>query len=207
MSSPMLIAGREHDTANDPPATQSELRRAYFAHAGEVAARYEVRFERVVEHLEEARTHHSHSSMPGVRQIDDLVHVVACIDGVDVAWWDLTEQHERALVRACRQWLEPTDAIVLVRRLIADLRRDDVGVQSLRGFDGTCTLRRWLGDRIMGRMNLCGVGFHLSRGPAPHPPRVSLLEGHFIAGNVIWRRTADPPPTDDPPRVRPCRQA
>lgn len=205
MPSHMLLAGHETKLESDSPATESDLRRAYFAQSGEFIVRYGVSFERVLEHLEEARTHHSRSSAPGIRNIDDLVHAVACVDGLDLAWWDLTEEYERALVRACGQLLEPADAIIFVRRLLADLRREVGGVLSLRTFDGSCSLRRWLGDRIMGRMNRSGAEFHFNRRPALDQP--PLLEGHIIAGDVIWRRTADPRPDDDRPRIRPRRQA
>jgi hypothetical protein len=137
----------------------SELRRAYFAHAGEIAMRYGIRFERVLDHLETLRLEHPQHSFPAVRYLDDLIHAVACLDGVDLAWRDLGEQHERALTRACGQWLEATDAIVFVRRLLAGLRTNgQSGVQTLSSFDGSCSLRRWLGDRIVGALNRSGEG-------------------------------------------------
>jgi hypothetical protein len=131
----------------------------YFAQAGEIAMRYGVRFERVLDHLDILRLQHPQQSIPVVRYFDDLIHAVACLDGVDLAWRDLGEQHERALVRACRHWLEATDAIVFVRRLLAGLRGNGQSVaQTLRSFDGSCSLRRWLGDRIVGALNRSGAG-------------------------------------------------
>ena len=85
------------------PQTATELRRAYFAQAGETATRYGVRFERVLDHLDVLRLQHSQQSIPVVRYLEDLIHAVACLDDVDLAWRDLGERHERALSRACRQ--------------------------------------------------------------------------------------------------------
>ncbi len=192
-------ARREHDTARR--MDESALRRAYFAQAGDTAARYGVLFDDVFSHLRATRVNHTHATLPVVRHIDDLIHAVACVGDVDLAWWDLTEQYEPALVRACRQWLEATEAIVFVRRLFCALRRDDDDIQSLRGFDGTRTMRRWLGDRIVGRMNTEGTGFALSsaalEGTATgafdcdYGVRIlrPLLDGHIVEGNVIWRST------------------
>ncbi len=209
MPSQMRTARREHNAARCFRKDESELRRAYFAQAGDPAARYGISFDDVFSHLIATRANHTHASLPPVRHIDDLVHAIACVGNVDLAWWDLTEQYERTLVRACRQWLEATDAIVFVRRLFCGLRRDDDDIQSLRGFDGTRTMRRWLGDRIVGRMNTEGTGFALSTaalegtatgvfdcdyGTRIHRP---LLDGHIVEGNVIWRPT-HPVATADP---------
>ncbi len=198
-------ARRQHDTARCCRTDESALRRAYFAQAGDTATRYGVGFDDVMSHLRATRANHAHAALPAVRHIDDLVHAVACVGAVDLAWWDLTEQYEQSLVRACRQWLEATEAIVFVRRLFCGLRRDDDDIQSLRGFDGTRTMRRWLGDRIVGRMNMEGTGFALSAatlegtatgafdcdyGPRIHRP---LLDGHIVEGNVIWRSTHPAP--------------
>ena len=201
MSSQMRTARREHNAARCFRTDESELRRAYFAQAGDPAARYGISFDDVFSHLIATRANHTHATLPPVRHMDDLVHAVACVGAVDLAWWDLTEQYERTLVRACRQWLEATEAIVFVRRLFCGLRRDDDDIQSLRSFDGTKTMRRWLGDRIVGRMNTEGTGFALSTaalegtasgvfdcdyGTRIHRP---LLDGHIVEGNVIWRPT------------------
>ncbi len=201
MPSKMRTARREHKAARCCRTDESTLRRAYFAQAGDTAARYGVGFDDVLAHLRATRANHVRATLPAVRHTDDLVHAVACVGAIDLAWWDLTEQYERALVRACRQWLEATEAIVFVRRLFCALRRDDDDVQSLRGFDGTRTMRRWLGDRIVGRMNTEGAGFALSTaalegtatgafdcdyGARIHRP---LLDGNIVEGNVIWRPT------------------
>ncbi len=195
-------ARRQHNKTGCGRMDEATLRRAYFAQAGETASRYGVSFDDVMSHLRATRANHTHTALPVVRHIEDLVHAVACVGTIDLAWWDLSEQYERALVRACRQWLEATEAIVFVRRLFCGLRRDDDGeIQPLRGFDGTRTMRRWLGDRIVGRMNTEGTGFALSNaalegtatgvfdcdyGTRIHRP---LVDGHIVAGNVIWSST------------------
>ncbi len=152
MPSETRTARRENTLTRSYRTDVSELCRTYFAHAGENAMRYGVGFDEVLAHLYATCASRRHRSLPRVRYIDDLVHAVACVADVDLAWWDLTEQHERALIRICRQWLEPTDAIVFVRRLLTALRRDDGDGRSLRTFNGTRKMRQWLGDRIIDRM-------------------------------------------------------
>ncbi len=174
----------------------SELCRTYFASAGDYAVRYGVGFDQVLAHLSAGRASPRRRTLPRVRYIDDLVHAVACVGDIDLAWWDLTDQHERALIRVCRQWLEPTDAILVVRRLMTALRRDDDDVRSLRTFDGTHTLRHWLGDRIVDRIKQQHAAEPCPAGApgeaAGHGPPLAhcLVDGHVLEGNVIWRPTA-----------------
>ena len=167
-----MRATRDEEPERDGLYTESDLRRAYFAHAAEIAVRYSVTVDRVLRHLECALAHHSSRSVPAVRHMDDLVHAAACVDGYDIAWRDLVDRYERPLVRACRQWLEATDAIVFVRRLLAELRRDEpTGIRSLRSFDGSCTLRRWLGDRVFGGLSVGGAILRSDTGTAPEEAR------------------------------------
>jgi hypothetical protein len=193
-------AARRPETSRCARATDAELRRAYFSHAGAIAARYGVRFERVIEHLRGARARYPHLAVPALGHMDDLVHAAACVAGCDLAWRDLVDAHERGLIRACREWMDDTDAIVLVRRLFAELRREEPGIEPLRSYDGTCTLRKWLGDRLIGRLNQVEGGFARPRegrhglryaGPArarkPADARRRLAEGHFLEGDVIWQ--------------------
>ncbi|MHC5008032.1 MAG: hypothetical protein ACYTGF_11805 [Planctomycetota bacterium] len=182
MSSNMNSTLRDTERPPCCPQTASELRRAYFAQAGEIAMRYGVRFERVLDHLGELRGVQPQHSIPVVRYLDDLIHAVACVDGVDLAWRDLTDRHERALIRACRHWLDATDAIVFVRKLLAGLRRDrELEVQKLRSFDGSCSLRRWLGDRIVGALNRSGSGLRPVRPPdLDQPSEAPVAEGSLF---------------------------
>jgi hypothetical protein len=131
-----------------------ELRTAYFAHAGEFAIRYGVVFDRLIEQVRGAEACAPHTSCLAIRYVDDLIHAVACVDGVDLAWMDLSEQHERVLARTCRERLEPTDAIVFVRRFFAWLRETRrgagrPGAQTMRAFDGSASMRRWLRERLL----------------------------------------------------------
>lgn len=168
---------------------EAQLRRAYFAQAAELAMRYSVAIERLLEHIAHARTRHSRLDLNAVRYVEDLVHAVACIDNVEVAWRDLVDQHERALIRACRQWLDDTDAIVFVRRLLARVRANvEDGPPTLRSFDGTTSLRRWLGDRLVGDLNRHGDGL----GGPPRP-------GRTWQPVILWN---DPTGTPRPPRDR-----
>jgi hypothetical protein len=185
-------------------ATDAELRQAYFSQAGLIAARYGVRFERVLEHLRAARARHPHLAIPVLAHMDDLVHAVACVDGCDLAWRDLGDAHERGLIRACREWMDGTDAIVLVRRLFAELRHQVPGIQPLQTYDGTCPLRKWLGDRVIGRLNQVEGGFARPRehrnglkyasARRPGEGRRRLAEGHFLEGDIIWQAASAAPP-------------
>ncbi len=144
----------------------SQLRRAYFAHAGELAVRYGITFDRVAQHVRRGWNREPALSIKGVRYAEDLVHAVACIDGVGLAWSDLVDHHERMLTRACRDRLDETDSILVVRRLFVQLRRESLGASedrpgSLCDYVGTCSLRGWLcrclaeavNDALSGRPN------------------------------------------------------
>lgn len=127
----------------------SKLRRAYFAHAGELAMRYGITFDRVAQHVHRGWNREPALIVKGIRYARDLVHAVACVDGVGLAWSDVADHHERMLIRACRDRLDETDAILVVRRLFVELRRTSTGEphargMSLRGYLGTCSLRGWL---------------------------------------------------------------
>ena len=127
----------------------SQLRRAYFAHAGELAMRYGITFDRVAQHVRRGWNREPALSIKGVRYAEDLVHAVACVEGVGLAWSDLVDHHERMLTRACRDRLDETDAILVVRRLFVQLRRESLGASedrpgSLCEYLGTCSLRGWL---------------------------------------------------------------
>ena len=204
--------------------TTAELRAAYFAQAGEIALRYGVVFERIVRHIREAEACHPHLRPLPIRYLDDVIHTVACIDGTDLAWRDLSEHHERPLVRTCRQRFDPTESIVLVRRLFATLRRDGGAgkrfqTPRLRSFDGSCSLRRWLRDRIGECLEAPG-GFSAENEQVAgnRMPRVrwaqgiSISSGRVIDGHVLGpdgRLRAvhiDPASPSHPPHAPHARQ-
>ncbi len=147
-----------------PPPTASAvlaLRWAYFAHARESVGRYGIAFDRVLLHLWHARRLRRRVPLRAIANIDDLVHAVACVDEMGSAWADLVDRYEAGLIRSSRAVLRGPDAIVFVRRLIAELRRrntDSPGqaLPSLRSYLGTRPLRRWLTDRATGWLNRAG---------------------------------------------------
>jgi hypothetical protein len=132
----------------------ARLRSAYFAKAGELAARYCVSFERVILHLWTARGLQGDVLLlRRVNQVEDLVLAVACAADCGRAWADLCEAHERTMVRRCRDCRDELEATVYVRRFFAEMRRDTLsGRSALRNYAGTRPLRTWLAEM-----------FHMSR--------------------------------------------
>jgi hypothetical protein len=133
------------------------LRSTYFSQASEAAARYGVSFDRLVVHLWRARNLHRHFSLRNIAHIEDLVHAVACVDGSGLAWADLCERYERALVRRSRGSDAEIDTTIAVRRMLADLRRRTLQatdeheiLPSLRSYLGVQELRVWLAQRAAG---------------------------------------------------------
>lgn len=176
------------------------LRYAYFAQAGEIAIRYGVVFDRVVEHVRILDERRRQRSAYSIRYVEDLVHAVACTDGVDLAWNDLSEQHERVLLRVCAERYEGSVAIVLVRRFLATLRRESAqpgtrGRWTLRRYDGTQSLRRWLRERLLNWTDACLRQPKLvlvsaeaddgGDGPSSRPGRPSPEPGK-AAGDGTW---------------------
>ncbi len=135
----------------------SQLRRAYFAQASQAVARYNIMFDRVVEHVKpmwEATPRNTKD----IRYADDLVQAIACVEGMSVAWADLVEQHERILIRASRDRFEEADSILLVRKMFVNLKRcSESGAcetqLSLRNYYGTSSLRSWLCRCLAQAMN------------------------------------------------------
>jgi hypothetical protein len=151
------------------------LRRAYFAHASEAAARYHVSFDRIVQHLWEARRRNPHLRLRMATAIEDLVHAIACIDGVGLAWADLSARFERPLIRRCRESQDEISATILVRRMFVDLRKTSCGhgsllLPSLRGYLGDRPLQHWLQDRISVIQTRAALE-QVRRGPRGSRPR------------------------------------
>jgi hypothetical protein len=152
-SATMLMRGRRSNTRRQSAMTR--LRSEYFASAADVAARYGVTFDRLIAHLWHARSFNAHFFLAGVTHLDDLVHAVACVDEVGLAWAELADRYERALVRRCRNGAAEIDATIAVRRMLADLRRhntrwDAQRFPTLHGYAGVQPLRVWLGERALG---------------------------------------------------------
>ncbi len=120
--------------------------------------RYGVTVDRVAQHVHCGWNREPALIAKGIRYAQDLVHAVACVDNVGLAWSDVVDHHERMLIRACRDRLDETDAILVVRRLFVELRRTSTGEPearstSLRSFLGTGSLRGWLCRRLADAMN------------------------------------------------------
>lgn len=145
--------------------SMARLRSEYFASAAETAVRYGVTFDRVVAHLWRARSLNRQFSLRMVAHLEDLVHAVACVDDVGLAWAELADRYERALIRRCRHGVAEIDATIAVRRMLADLRRRNSSPQALRfptlhGYAGMQPLRVWLGERALGAAAWTSVTGH-----------------------------------------------
>lgn len=153
---PARQPAQRRTTKQAPDRAQLDaLRRAYFAEAGEAAARYGISFGQVHEHLLAARPSARRIAYARVTHVADLVHAVACVQDVAHAWMDLSQMYEPWLVRACRTRAVQAEPIVLVRRLLRDLHRRNRVAEapdqpSLRNYVGTYPLRSWLADRVLG---------------------------------------------------------
>lgn len=148
---------RHSKLSSDAKHQLDALHRAYFADAGETAARYGITFGQVVEHLQCARPNARRIAYDRVQYIGDLVHAAACTHEVALAWMDLSQVYEPWLVRVCRSRTVEMDPIILVRRLLRDLNRRNrapstADQPSLRSYVGTYPLRSWLTDRVLGFM-------------------------------------------------------
>lgn len=138
----------------------AQLRRAYFAQAADAASRYGVIYERILIHLWRARRRMARLPLRAIAHVEDLVQAIACVDDVALAWSDLIQQNELALVRVCQRRLGDADAIVCVRRLFAELRSQGRlpglngarSALSLESYVGVQPLRNWLADRAQGRL-------------------------------------------------------
>lgn len=195
---------RQRSTWSD---ATSNLRRAYFAHAGDLAMRYGVTFDRVAQHVHRGWNREPALIANGIRYAQDLVHAVACVDNVGLAWSDVADHHERMLIRACRDRLDETDAILVVRRMFVELRRASTGEPeargiSLRGYLGTCSLRGWLCRCLADAMTDAVAA-------SPNPPVEPMRFCDHTSPPQTWQplgtRTAGPAPTVAPAhRGRAC---
>lgn len=118
-----------------------------------MAGRYGLSFERVLRHLWKSRRVNRRLRLSAVLCMDDLIHAAACINDNPLAWSDMAERHERALARRCRGDQSEVAAILAVRRMLSDLRRQSgadgpPATSNLRGYCGNKPLRIWLADRL-----------------------------------------------------------
>lgn len=105
--------------------------------------------------------------------LEDLTQVVACLAGVGLAWSDLVEAHEPALLRVVRERLDDQGSLVAVRRWFLALKRNSrVGPgggaisgafagppdpqPTLGAYPGVRPLRHWLAERLLGELARAG---------------------------------------------------
>jgi hypothetical protein len=143
------------------------LRQRYFAQAGATASHLGVSFERVMQHLWDARRRQMVVPIRSIACLDDLVLAVACVDNSDRAWHELTELYEPWLVRRGRRVIGGPTAVLIVRQLIVELRRAEPAEevnQSLHDYLGVQPLREWLAGRLWRRL-ACRTGAQPSLAP------------------------------------------
>ncbi len=142
-------------TAPQQTAAMTELRRRFFAQAGNSASHFGVSFERMVQHLWDARRQRAPLPIRRIGNVDDLVHVVACIGDSERAWRELTELYESWLVRRLRREVGASTAVLVVRQTLVELRRFDAcdgACGSLHDYLGIQPLRDWLTGRVFQHM-------------------------------------------------------
>ncbi|MCK4873134.1 MAG: hypothetical protein KAS72_10445 [Phycisphaerales bacterium] len=130
-----------------------KLRRRFFADAGDAVKRYGVPVDRIIGHLHEiAERRPSFRLDVGRLHMTDLVVAVAACDDHLGAWNDIISTHESVLHQSAEAHLGEIDALMAVRRLLAELRgcdRDTAGPMTLRSYAGDTSLRAWLLDRLV----------------------------------------------------------
>lgn len=153
-----------------PESTLSRvIRREFFARAGVPAARYGIDPDAVVQYCSAHRPASPLSASRMIVHLEDLTHVVACLSGVGLAWSDLIEAHEPALLRIVRDRLDDQASLVAVRRWFMALRRHSRGGPVVRhvrghglatpdprptigGYPGIRPLRHWLAERLLAEL-------------------------------------------------------
>lgn len=149
------------------------IRAAYFAEAGELAVRYGIGVNDLIEHLERAGLARSPRPERAIEHIRCAVHATALCLGVAQAWADLVTALGPGFDRACIGRLQSDDGIAFARRFWVDLRESTIGaraarrdprssarrpkgarVPDLRSFSATRPLRYWLAERLIGTLEL-----------------------------------------------------
>ena len=83
---------RQRSTWSD---ATSNLRRAYFAHAGDLAMRYGVTFDRVAQHVHRGWKREPALIAKGIRYAQDLVHAVECVGCGGLEGAGVAGEHEQ----------------------------------------------------------------------------------------------------------------
>ena len=172
---------------------QKLVRSAYFSGGGEVALRYRVSVDDVLEHLLRAGA----SRMPRPERAADnvrcVIHAAALVRGDAQAWADLLNALAPSFDRACAARLDPVRGIAFARRFWMDLRATSTDqvvtaaahaaaqqsasrnhgtrAPDLRQYTGARPMRYWLAERLLGSLEL-------ELGRAAHPaPRLDRAAG------------------------------
>lgn len=139
----------------------NELRRAVFGCLAEEDARWAghlgVDAERLAAHLVEAWPARRRARMSvSDLHVADVALAVSCIENRAGAWSRLIETHEPVLVQTAEQHQTPTQAVVTVRRMFIEMRRDSApggrGSLSLARYCGDRSIESWLLERLSGRL-------------------------------------------------------
>ncbi len=170
----------------------TELQRAYFAQLSRSPriAKLGVPFDLVEERL--AQAHRAARKRwpvrdPGALKLADAALVCACVHNAHAAWTLLIHQHEHALIASAMWSLNEEQAILLVRRLLAELREHAATPRNramgLRAYRADRPLRDWLLERVAGRVALLTPTGARSRS-APSRPRAAE---RIRAAAVVYR--------------------
>lgn len=157
------------------PSIAAAVRTAYFCDAGELAVRYGICADDVVEHLERAGLARMPRPERCLSNIRCAVHAAALVRAEPQAWADLVTALGPAFDRACASRLDRTRGIQFARRFWGDLRdsstdavlaeaassrqrpsRRPRGVRppDLRTFPAVRPLRHWLAERLLGSLEV-----------------------------------------------------
>ncbi|HWB18941.1 MAG TPA: hypothetical protein VG711_01470 [Phycisphaerales bacterium] len=154
----------------------SALRRAYFAQGFETATRFGIAFDELVVHLWNTREQAGPVDLLSCKHVADVIFAIACLKGSPSAWSLFFDRYERTLIRQATASYQESQATVIVRRMISELRFELPHITggrpiSLRSYTGRRSLRAWLGERLGYRLRASCTRFT----PLPEPPRVLSL--------------------------------
>ena len=144
-----------------PVAALKRLHHAYFSEGGQVAAQYGVSFADIVHHLWIGRTFVSIKPLRSVRSINDLILIVACLNGHPRAWAALMERCEYAMYCRGLTVLDESQALTLARRVLGDIRRGiltgGASKQILHKYMGNQPLRSFMSEVMIERLHEWGM--------------------------------------------------
>lgn len=146
------------------PEQRDALRRAYFVVLSQhpATARLGVGVERVEAHVRAAWGGRKRAKLDVERlHLADVAVAAACVEGLREAWAMVIGDHEPHLIRVAEPHEGSTAAVVTVRRMFIEMRRDSAG-GGLRGlslarYAGDRPIDAWLIERLMGRLAIAAA--------------------------------------------------